>query len=416
MTNKPSRLISRRAFLRQSGALAGLSASLAVFPSWMPRLSFAPRYENPPGDVLVYIFLRGGADGLNMIVPHADADYYTARPQIAVPEAEVLDLDGFFGLHPALAPLLPIFQDGNMVAVHAVGNPNPTRSHFDAQHLVESGAQAKLDSGWVGRHLAALHPESDAPLRAVGWGISVQRALHGTKAIALQSIVDYHLQGRSEAAQAMLETLDALYTLDQYGLAEAAHATRDAVQVVQSVNVDAYPPQNSVTYPEDDFGQALRQTAVLMRAEVGLEAACIDLGGWDTHENQGSVEGRQAQVMQQLAQGLAAFYTDLGPQVERVTVVVMSEFGRRVTENASGGTDHGHGNMMLVMGSELTARPVIAQWPTLTEEARDRGDLAITIDYRSVLSEILQHKLGATALERVFPDFAPQPVGLVAAR
>ncbi len=414
MTNQPLRRLSRRAFLRQSGAFAALTASLAALPSWMPRLAFAPRYENPPADVLLYIFLRGGADGLNMVVPHADADYYAARPQIAIPEAEVLDLDGFFGLHPSLAPLLPIFQDGNMVAVHAVGNPNPTRSHFDAQHLVESGAQSKLDSGWVGRHLAALHPESDAPLRAVGWGISVQRALRGVKAIALQSIVDYHLQGRAEAAQALLETLDALYTLDTHGLADAAHATRDAIQVVQSVNVDAYPPQNGAVYPEDEFGQALRQTAVLIRAEVGLEAACVDLGGWDTHENQGSVEGRQAEVMQQLAQGLAAFYTDLGPLIERVTVVVMSEFGRRVAENGSGGTDHGHGNAMLIMGSGLTAQPVVAQWPTLAEEARDRGDLAITIDYRSVLSELLQHKLGATALDRIFPGFTPQAVGVVA--
>lgn len=412
--NKHPQRLSRRAFLKQSGAFAGLTASLAALPSWTPRLAFAPRYQNPPGDVLVYIFLRGGADGLNMIVPHGDADYYAARPQIAIPEADVLDLDGLFGLHPALSPLLPIFQDGNMIAVHAVGNPNPTRSHFDAQHLVESGAQTKLDSGWVGRHLAALHPDADSPLRAVGWGIAVQRALRGVKAIALQSIVDYHLRGRAEAAQAMLETLDALYTLDAYGLAEAAHATRDAIRVVQSVDVDAYPAQNGAAYPEDDFGQALRQTAVLMRAEVGLEAACIDLGGWDTHENQGSVEGRQAQVMQQLADGLAAFYTDLGPLIERVTVVVMSEFGRRVAENASGGTDHGHGNAMLIMGSGLAAQPVIAQWPTLAEDARDRGDLAITIDYRSVLGEILQYKLGATALEQVFPDFTPQPVGVVA--
>ena len=416
MQTQPTPTLTRRKFLRQSGLLAGVSGAMAALPGWLPRLAFAPRYENPPGDVLVCVFLRGGADGLNMIVPHGDADYYTARPQLAIPDSEIIDLDGFFGLHPALAPLQPVFQDGHAVAVHAVGNPHPTRSHFDAMNLMEGGSQQTIDTGWLGRHLQALSNGNESPLRAIGWGAALPHALHGpASAVALQSIVDYHLDGRPETAQAMLDALNTLYRLDTYDLAAAAAATRDAIDVVGQVNPDSYPVQNGAVYPEDEFGLGLQQTAVLIRAEVGLEVACIDLGGWDTHNQQGGIEGTHAALMDTLARGLAAFHTDLGVLFERVTVVVMSEFGRRVAENASGGTDHGHGNMMLVLGGAVTTTPVVARWPTLAPDARDRGDLAITIDYRSVLSEILQNRIGNPALDTVFPDFTPDFPGVVRA-
>ncbi|NDJ78936.1 MAG: DUF1501 domain-containing protein, partial [Chloroflexi bacterium] len=354
--------------------------------------------------------------GLNMIVPYGDADYFTARPELAIPETEVLDLDGFFGLHPALGPLHPLFQGGQMTAVHAVGNPHPTRSHFDAMSLMEGGAQQMLDSGWLGRHLMTLNYGNESPLRAIGWGHALPHSLHGpVSAIALQSIVDYHLDGRPETAQAMMRALNALYALDGNGLADAAAATQDAINVVGSVDIDAYPVQNGAVYPEDEFGLALQQTAVLIRAEVGLEVSCIDLGGWDTHDAQGGVEGLHATLMDTLAAGLAALHTDLGDLMERVTVVVMSEFGRRVQENASRGTDHGHGNMMFVMGGAVSEVPVIAQWPTLAAESLDRGDLAITTDYRSVLGEVLANRLGNPALAEIFPDFTPSEVGVVRA-
>ncbi len=418
----PNLKLSRRDFLRQSAILTGLSGAMAALPVWMPRLAFAPRYQNPAGDVLVCIFLRGGADGLNMIVPYGDSDYYNARSQIAIPDSEVLDLDGLFGLHPALAPLHPIFQDGRMTAVHAVGSPHPTRSHFDAMSIMEGGIQNPLsiESGWLGRHLAVLNNGNDSPLRAIGWGTAVQDSLRGpVSAIALQSIVDYHLSGRPEAAAQMMAALNALYTVEGGELTAAALATQDAINVVASVDVDAYPVQNGAQYPEEGpdggFGLALRQTATLIRAEVGLEVACIDLGGWDTHESQGGVEGRQASLMTTLAEGLAAFYTDLDTLLDRVTVVVMSEFGRRVEENASGGTDHGHGNMMLVMGGAVAPTLVITHWPTLAPDYRDRGDLAITIDYRSILAEILQQRIGNAALSEVFPDFTPTFEGVIRA-
>jgi uncharacterized protein (DUF1501 family) len=412
--NTPNLNLSRRTFLRQSAALGGLSAAMAALPGWMPRLAFAPRYRNPAGDVLVVIFLRGGADGLNMIVPHGDAHYYTARPALAIPQADVIDLDGFFGLHPALDPLAALFNAGQISAVHAVGSPHPTRSHFDAMHIMEGGMQDKLhiDSGWLGRHLATLATGNDSPLRAIGWGSTVQAMLRGPhKAVALQSIVDYHLGGRPETAQAMLGALSQLYALEAGDLAQAAAATHDAIDVVDSVNLDAYPVQHGAQYvedgPEGDFGRALRQTAALIRAEVGLEVACIDLGGWDTHENQGAVSGQQAALMAALAGGLHAFHMDMADHMDRITVVVMSEFGRRVSENASGGTDHGHGNMMLVMGGGAGAVPVAADWPTLHPDALDSGDLAITTDYRAVLADILTQRLGSTALADVFPDYAP---------
>lgn len=408
--------LTRRTFLQRSSLAAGVGTAMAALPTWVPRFAFAPRYEQPSGDVLVCIFLRGGADGLNMIVPYGDADYYSARSQLAIPTADVLDLDGLFGLHPALAPLLPVFQAEHLVAIHAVGSPHPTRSHFDAMSLMEGGAQEKIDSGWLGRHLATLNAGSSSPLRAIGWGNALPYSLSGpVNALALQSIVDYHLGGRLESAQEMMHALNALYALDTHGLAAAAAATQDAVDLVGSVDIDTYPVQHGAAYPEDEFGLALQQTAVLIRAEVGLEVACIDLGGWDTHEQQGGVEGTHAQLMGRLATGLAAFHTDLDVLLERVTVVVMSEFGRRVAENASLGTDHGHGNMMLVMGGAVAQQPVIAQWPTLAADTLDRGDLAITTDYRSVLSDLLVNRLHNPALDQIFPDFTPAPVGVLRA-
>ncbi len=372
--------------------------------------------------MLISIFLRGAADMLNMIVPHGEDAYYAARPKLAIPrpddraDAKVLDLDGFFGLHPALGALLPIFQGGEMLAVHAAGSPDETRSHFEAMDFMERGTPGEytLASGWIGRHLATLNTGNTSPIRAVGWGTAVQAALKGGIApVAIKSIVDYHLNGDERVAAQMLASLNKLYSLDSDLLTASAEATESAIDILARVGYQNYRPQNGANYPQTDFALALRQSAALIRADVGLEAACIDLGGWDTHVNQGGAQGQQARLMTQLAEGLAAFHQDMGDAMHGVSVVVMSEFGRRVAENGGGGTDHGHGSALLVMGGNLAQQNVVARWPGLAKDALDRGeDLATTTDYRDVLSELLAQRLNNSAIPDIFPNFTPTPVGL----
>ncbi len=419
-----SKTLSRRDFLRGGAALTGAAAASAALPAWMPRLAFAPQGQAVRGDVLIAVFLRGGADSLNIVVPHGEDAYYAARPQLAIPRPDdssadaglrALDLDGFFGLHPALNPLVPIFQEHDMLAIHATGSPNDTRSHFEAMDYMERGTPGdySLATGWIGRHLATLNTGNTSPLRAIGWGASVQQSLRGTiSPVALKSIVDYHLGGDVTEAARMLNTLNALYALETGSIYESAMATRSAIDLIGSIHYAGYIPSNSATYPESEFGLALRQTAALIRADVGLETACIDLGGWDTHVNQGAGEGQQARLLADLANGLAAFHADMGDELRGVSVVVMSEFGRRLQENGGGGTDHGHGGAMLLMGGNVIETPVVARWSGLHDEALDNGDLAVTTDYRDVLSELLTRRLNNAAVSDVFPDFTPTPINL----
>lgn len=414
--------LSRREALHRCASCTTVAAAMSAWPLWMPRLAFAAPGKAPRGDVLVCVFLRGGADGLNIIVPHGDTAYYAARPTINVAQPDArsaavnnrsLDLDGFFGLHPALAPLLPVFQGRQLVAVHAAGSPDPTRSHFDAMDYMERGTPGSntVGTGWIGRHLSSLDTGNTSPLRGIGWGDMLQQSLKGSvSAIALQSIADYHLQGRDDTLTDMQAALNALYAVDATALRALADQTNAALSVIQKINVASYQPAGGARYdPNDDFGLALMQTAALIKADVGLEVAAIDVGGWDTHERQGP---DLSSALAALATGLSAFHADLGDRMGGVTVVVMSEFGRRVEENASQGTDHGHGNMMLVMGGHVAPQPVIAQWPGLQDGQLDDGDLAITVDYRDVLAEIVVNRLNNPALDVVFPDYKPTMRGV----
>src|SRR5579859_343080 len=421
--SRETQTLSRREMMNRSMALSALAAAQISWPQWMPRFAFANQNHAPRGDVLVCIFLRGGADGLNVIVPHGDPDYYKARPAIneAHPDDNKadknqisLDLDGFFGLHPAMAPLLPFFKGGQMLAVHATGSPDPTRSHFDAMDFMERGTPGShaLSTGWIGRHLASLDTGTNAPLRAIGWGASLQQSLRGTiSATAIQSIVDYHLAGRKDAAAEMLAALNSLYSADAATLKSVSDQTNAVLDLVSRINVASYQPSGGATYDEkQEFDMALMQTAALIKADVGLEVSAIDIGGWDTHQNEIADLSKYLTI---LSNGLAAFHTDLGDAMKNITVVVMSEFGRRVQENASGGTDHGHGNMMLLMGGHLVNKPVFANWPGLSDDKLVNGDLAITIDYRDVLSEILSVRLNNPSTDLVFPDFKATPRGIL---
>ncbi|PJF23488.1 MAG: hypothetical protein CUN56_00755 [Phototrophicales bacterium] len=418
-------MLSRREMIRNSVMLGGVAAAAHALPTWMPRLAFAQPYNNPRGDVMIVVFLRGGADSLNMIVPFGDDLYYEARPRLAIPrpdtsgsDPKALDLDGFFGLHPALAPLLPLFQGGQIRAIHATGSPHGNRSHFEAMDFMERGVtdhHGGMTTGWVARHLATLDTGNLSPVRGIGWGAAVQTALMGASStIALQSIIDYHLAGDVGFATQMMQSLMSLYQIGDESLYQTAQNTQSAIDLIASVDYQRYVPQNGAEYPEDDFALALRQTAALIRADVGLEVACIDLGGWDTHTQQGGIEGNHARLMAQLANGLAAFHQDMGTDMSKVSLVVMSEFGRRLHENANNGTDHGQGGAMLVMsGSLVVPNPVIANWAGLTPDALiDGEDLAITIDYRDVLGELLRKRLHNPDVQQVFPDYDFTDIGI----
>jgi uncharacterized protein (DUF1501 family) len=417
---------SRRDFLKNFGAIG---VSSALFPAWMPRMAFRPPNQSAPGDVLVCIFLRGGIDGLSAVVPYGDgANYYDIRPSIAVPEPgtagnAAIDLDGYFGLNPALAPLHDIYNAGKLAIVHAAGSIDPSRSHFDAMQFMEYGTPGNktTGTGWIGRHLQSAAWQNESPFRAVGMGAMLPGSLRGsTPPLALRSIADFHLKGRESELKQIEQTLSQLYATSAptNALETQAKLVFDTVDMLGAINADGYQPANGADYPADGegFGMGLKQIAQLIKADVGLEVACIDLGGWDTHEQQGTTDGAFFELLGTLGRGLAAFYTDLGDRMNGVSLVTMSEFGRRVEENASLGTDHGHGNFMFLMGGGVNGGQVYSQWPTLAPEALNDGDLAITTDYRDVLAEVVSKRLLNPALDQIFPNHTVTPLGLVIPR
>lgn len=409
--------LTRRNFLKLSGfsALTGL-----IRPGLQPRVAFNTTSDGPAGDILICIFLRGAMDGLNAVVPFAEARYHDLRPTIAIPDPNqpqgAVDLDGFFGLHPALEPLKDIYAEEDMAFVHSSGSPDPSRSHFTAQDYMERGAPGDLSvtTGWLARHLASIASQNESPFRAVGMGSILQKSLVGpVSALALKSIEGFQLTGNEQEIDRVQETLQSLYAGDGW-LQGEGRLIFEAFDFLATAYPAQYQPRHGAEYGENAFGMGLKQIAQLMRADIGLEAAAIDLDGWDTHASEGGVEGAMANLLQELAAGLSAFYTDMQDDMHRITVVAMSEFGRRVQENASYGTDHGHGNVMLLMGGGVNGGRVYGDWPGLAEEALDRGDLAIATDYRTVLSEIVKKRLLNGHLSEVFPDFQQTPfLGLV---
>jgi len=424
-----TKTITRREFLTLGMALPIVAATPSNLSSWLPRLTvFSSRGIETPGDILVLIFQRGGMDGLNAVIPFTESEYYIQRPTLAIPEPKTgddltaIDLDGSFGLHPALRPLKDIWDESELAIVHACGSPDPTHSHFDAMDYMERGTpgEKSLSSGWLARHLHTAAWENGSPFRAVSIGSMLPSSLRGpVPALALQSIADFHLGGRirNQALadfQAALSSLYQTVTTDELGsnipeiddLSAAADLTFNATGMLESAIQGEYHPVSGVTYPESPFGQALLQVAQLIKADLGLEVAALDIGGWDTHVNQGSSQGEFADLLADLAGGLSAFYHDLDHLSKRVTIVTMSEFGRRLSENGNAGTDHGHGNVMFLLGGGVNGGNVYTDWPGISTEALyGPGDLNITTDYRAVLAEILQKRLLNNNLSEIFPDF-----------
>lgn len=413
--------ITRRTFLHS--AFAGMTFS--VLPTWMPRVSFAPRNVAPRGDILVCLFLRGAADALNIVVPHGEDEYYNQRPTIAVarpddtrvkPELRARDLDGFFGLHPSLSRLDEIWQAQQLAFVHACGAPDESRSHFQAMELMERGCETSSGpaSGWIGRHLASLDTNNHSPLRAIGIGERVPRMLQGTiPASAFRSISDFHLRGDPAALTAMQNALTSLYANDSE-LGEIGGETIDMLALIDKLSATAYQPRAGSVYPESELGMGLLQVAALLKAQVGLEVACLDVGGWDTHVAQGGGDGGMAELLRDVGDSLSAFYHDVADHTSQLSIVVMSEFGRRLQENGGLGTDHGHGSVMWLLGGGVRGGKVHGTWSGLQpEQLVGPGDLAVTTDYRDVLGEVLLKRLKNPKLTDIFPNFQVTPRDIV---
>ncbi len=415
--------LSRRQFL---GRGAGLAAA-AVAPAWLPRVVFAES-ESSSRDVIVSLFLRGGGDGLTLVPPFGDSAYYGLRPSLAVPPPDssspdrALDLDGFFGLPRAMEPLKRVYDSGDLLVVQACGLDAGTRSHFEAMHFMEVGRgdpPASLFSGWLGRHLATTAPStSGAVLRAVGIGAGLQRSLAGApKALPIPELGGFGLAGPGGTRSERQAILEEMYAAFRNPLKTSASDTFRAIDLLKRVGFGGYLPSGGAVYPDSDYGNALRSTAALIKAEVGVEAVAIDLGGWDTHDVQGPFDGFMAGLMDEFASGLAAFHTDLFSQgVRNVVVVAMSEFGRTARENGSAGSDHGTGGSMFVLGGHIRGGQVLADWPGLAPEQLFEGqDLRITTDYRDVLSEILIKRANNGNIGQVFnePGYSRRDYGIV---
>jgi uncharacterized protein (DUF1501 family) len=402
--------IDRRVFLKSSG-LAMLGLGFA--PGFLNRALAARASSNKK--VLIAIFQRGGADGLSMVPPVADPQYYALRPTLAISrpgdgDLAAIKLDDTFGLHPALAPLKQFYDGGSLAIIHAVGSPKPTRSHFDAQDFIEAGTPGTAaPDGWLNRALQTERRSDSSAFRAVALQPNLPRSLLGAApAVAMSSVADFKLRtGRlSTAASKSFESLYARAV--DVALRNTGGETFEALHLIEDAKLEEIPTQNGADYPNSSLGKRLKDIARLIRADLGLEIAATDCGGWDTHVGQGTGQGQLAGRLKELGESLAAFATDLGDRMADVCLVTMTEFGRTVRENGNRGTDHGTASAMMVLGGGVRGRRVLGQWRGLNEANLYEGrDLAMATDFRAVLSEVLASHLGISKLSPVFPGFDP---------
>ncbi|MDP9263102.1 MAG: DUF1501 domain-containing protein [Acidobacteriota bacterium] len=410
--------ITRRIFLK-NGALA-IVATTAV-PGFLRRAALAAETAGSKKR-LVVLFQRGAADGLNIVVPHGESAYYSMRPSIAIPRpggnGSALDLDGFFGLHPSMASLKPLWEQQYLAIVHAAGSPDTTRSHFDAQDYMESGTPGMkaTEDGWLNRALkvpsGADSAKAPSPFRAVALGTSLPRALAGTQpAVALNNVNEFGIGGRVGAPAPIANTFEAMYaqSVDTV-LHGTGNETFEAVKMLKAADPARYTPARGANYPNGQFGQGLRQVAQLMKADLGVEVVFTDIGGWDNHVNEGGSQGQLSNLLRQFSQSISAFWTDLGDLGADTVLVTMSEFGRTARENGNRGTDHGHANVMFVLGGPVKGGKVYGRWPGLDSSQLYEGrDLALTTDFRRVLGEAVARHSGNKDLNTVFPGFDNSP-------
>lgn len=406
----PDLACTRRRVLAAAGGVAGLGALDLAAPS----MAFAAQ-SGRRGDLLVVVQLEGGADGLTLVPPLGDRDYLAARPGVGVTASQAVRLDGTFGLHRGLSPLLPYWRSQQLAMVHAVGDSDGTRSHFEATDAMDRGVSqgSSVRTGWIDRHLVSrgLRP-SDFPALAIRdkqAGPLVGRAPD----LSTYSVKDLRIQVPAPLERATESAISGMYAGLSGPVADSARVTLRALAQCAPLRGQTYTPHPGVAYPEDHLGRSLRQVAQVARAGLGLEVACVTGYGWDTHEGMGSGPGSYMHdQVSRLGQALAAFAKDLGPLLATTTIVTVSEFGRRVAQNGSNGLDHGHGSAMLLLGGGIRGGRVYAHWPGLSKQRLDNGDLRVTTDYRDVLGELVRRRLGNSDLRAVFPDYRPLELGL----
>jgi uncharacterized protein (DUF1501 family) len=407
-------MTSRRVFLK-NGAFALVSLGFA--PSFLQRTAFAAGATGRAKQ-LIAIFQRGAVDGLSVIVPFGEEEYYRARPSIAIPrpdsgENAAIDLDGFFGFNPRLQPLKRFWDSRQLAIIDACGSPDNTRSHFDAQDYMETatpGVKSTAD-GWLNRYMQARKVEDATPFRAVSLTQQLPRMLQGTApALAMNQIAQFGIRaGQASAAVGASFEAEFAAAADRM-LGHTGREAFDAIKMLKVADPSKYDAENGADYPRTPFGQALKQIAQLCKANLGLEVAFADVGGWDTHVNQGAAQGQLATRLDDFARGIAALATDLGDRMEDTMILTMSEFGRAVSENGNRGTDHGHGNAMMAIGGGVRGGRVYGKWPGLAADRRYEGrDLAVTTDFRDVFGEIVVRHLGATNPGAIFPGYAINP-------
>lgn len=400
--------ITRRVFLRNSAlAVVGTTA----LPTFLTRAAFGAVEPASRTKRLVVLFQRGAADGLNIVVPHHESAYYAMRPTINIPRSKVLDLDGFFGLHPSLASFQPLWQERHLAIVHAAGSPDPTRSHFDAQDFMESGTPGMkaTGDGWLNRALGGMPtPVDKSAFRAISLGPSLPRILTGREAaVAVNNLRDFGVAGNNQKAAPIANTFESMYdqSVDTV-LHGTGKETFEAVKMLKSADPTKYTPVAGANYPRGRFGDSLKQLAQLIKANLGVQIAFADIGGWDHHVNEGSTQGQLANVLQDFSQSISALWRDLGDLAEDTVIVSMSEFGRTARENGNRGTDHGHANVMFVLGGPVKGGKVFGRWPGLNPSQLNEGrDLALTTDFRTVVGEAVSAHLGNKDLATVFPGF-----------
>ncbi|HEX8845907.1 MAG TPA: DUF1501 domain-containing protein [Pyrinomonadaceae bacterium] len=415
--------MNRRFFLKSGGiALASVGVMQAV-PSFLQRAALAQSVNRLTGGrrkVLIAIFQRGAVDGLNVVVPHGEGAYYQMRPTLAIPRPKsagdareaAIDLDGFFGLHPSLASFKSLWDAKRLAIVEAVGSPDTTRSHFDAQDYMESatpGVKSTPD-GWLNRYLQSKPDAKASPFRAVSMTQNMPRSLYGrAPAVAITNLSDFAIRAGaySQNVQGGFEAIYGQSAGDVLG--GTGKETFEAVNFLKKVNPAQYRPENGAQYPRTPFGNNLLQIAQMIKAGVGLEVAFTDTPGlnWDTHANQGNARGQLSNLLLQFSTSIGALVTDLGARMDDVLILTMSEFGRTVRENGTRGTDHGHANSMFVIGNNVRGGRVYGDWPGLKSGNLYEGrDLALTTDFRDVFGEISQQHLGGPNLKTVFPGYA----------
>ena len=401
--------LSRRGLL----AAAGIAGAATLLDGPGRRYAFAA--GAPVGDTLICVFLRGGIDGLSAVAPIGDPSYAARRPTIAVPPDEALRLDRMFGLHPRMAPLKPVWDRKDLAIVVAAGDPDGTRSHFDAEDAMERGVAGgdSVFTGWIDRHFTS-RAQGQPAFPSVAIGNRLPTSLRGpAQDIVMRSASDFRLDVPAAAEAKVERALAELHSGFRHASATQAKETLRSIRQLAARRGKTYVPAEGATYPATEFGRALQEIAQLIKARVGLEAACVDLGGWDMHSGMGTTEnGLMATQLDELASGLGAFYTDLGALMATTTIVTMSEFGRTVAENGSQGTDHGYGNAMFVMGGGIRGGKVYGRWPGLAKDKLDKqGDLVVTTDYRDVLAEVVRQRMRNGRLSEVFPRYRPRAIG-----